>query len=201
MWQEYFPQGLIAGLDRCTNPLTEPQSRIRFYQGSQDDPTLLDRIAKECAPEGFDIVIDDASHVGTLSRSSFQCLFQHLKQGGIYVVEDWGTGYWKTWPDGTMYHSAKSQRFDTNRSYFFLMLCRLAKRLPGLGKWLQASREIDQNFSSHNFGMVGFVKELVDEVGWQDITHPRLGNNKVPPRASVVREMTIYSGHVFLVKA
>lgn len=200
MWQEYFPQGLIVGLDRRTNPMTESPSRIRFYQGSQDDHALLDRIATECAPDGFDIVIDDASHVGTLSRSSYQYLFQHLKQGGIYVVEDWGTGYWKTWPDGTLYRSAKSRHFDANRSYFFLMLRRLVKQLPSLDKWLQVSREIDRNFASHNFGMVGFIKELIDEVAWLDIAHPRFGNDQYEQRLPNIKEMTIYPGHVFVTK-
>jgi hypothetical protein len=52
-------------------PLTVMPERIRFYQGSQDDEALLDPLAKECAPDGFDIVIDDASHIGKLARVSF----------------------------------------------------------------------------------------------------------------------------------
>lgn len=200
MWQEYFPRGLIVGLDRRANPLTEQLSRIRFYQGSQDDHVLLDHLIHECAPEGFDIVVDDASHVGTLSRASFQYLFKHLKQGGIYVIEDWGTGYWKTWPDGAVYRPARSRQFDTNRSFLLLMLRRLVKRLPGLSKWLQPREETDSNFASHNFGMAGFIKELVDEVAWTDIAHPQFGNDQLEQRFSRIKEMTIYPGHVFVTK-
>jgi len=30
--------------------------------------------------------------------------------------------------------------------------------------------DTDRHFAAHNFDMVGFVKELVDEVAWPDIT-------------------------------
>lgn len=201
MWQEYFPNGLIVGLDRHTNPLVEPQPRIRFYQGSQDEPALLDRLSEECATDGFDIVVDDASHIGTLSRASFQHLFKHhLKPGGVYVIEDWGTGYWKTWPDGATYQPAKSKHFDANRVFILLVLRRLAKRLPLIGKWLQYNADIDPNFASHNFGMTGFVKELIDEVAWQDITHPQSGNDLLKRRLPCIKEITIYPGHVFVTK-
>lgn len=182
MWQEYFSQGLVVGLDLEPNPLTKPPDRVRFYQGSQGDGALLDKIAGECAPDGFDVVIDDASHRGELSRASYRNLFvKHVKPGGIYVVEDWGTGYWDSWPDGAAYRTERQP-----------LLGRLAKRLG----WRS-----DPNFALHNYGMVGFVKELVDEVAWLDITFPERGNSGLPRRASMIREMTVYCGQAFLVKA
>jgi hypothetical protein len=53
--------------------------------------------------------------------------------------------------------------------------------------------------SSIDFGTVGFVKELVDEVGMADIMHPKLGAG--PPRPSKFREMRISPGHVFVIKS
>ena len=47
--------------------------------------------------------------------------------------------------------------------------------------------------------MVGFVKELIDELGMADITHPQFGI--APPRASRFREMRISTSHLFIVKA
>jgi hypothetical protein len=50
-------------------------------------------VANQVAPEGFDIIIDAATHLGALSRVSFwQLLTQHLKRSGLFVIEDWGTG-------------------------------------------------------------------------------------------------------------
>lgn len=199
MWQEYFSKGLVVGLDRRPNPLNELHDRIRFYRGSQDDDELLDKVALECAPDGFDIVIDDASHIGTLSRASFRNLFhKHLKPGGMYVIEDWGTGYWDSWPDGAAYLHQQRPIASKNK---FSPLQRLIKQFSWTRRALVPNQYTDQNFMTHNFGMVGFIKELVDEVGWQDITCPGRGNSNLPLRASLIREMTIYSGHVFLVKA
>lgn len=201
MWHEYFPKGLVVGLDRKPNPLEPMPERIRFYRGSQEDDALLDTIADECAPDGFDIVIDDASHIGTLSRASFRNLFsRHLKSSGIYVVEDWGTGYWDSWPDGQAYRAGNQQQHPTSVEKFS-PLKRLIKRISWARRTSVPQHHIDPNFGSHNFGMVGFVKELVDEVGWQDITYPGRGNVDLPRHTPTIREMTVYPGHIFLVKA
>jgi len=61
-------------------------------------------VARKTAPEGFDIIIDDASHFGDLTKIAFWHLFDnHLKPSGLYVIEDWGTGYWSDWTDGKTY--------------------------------------------------------------------------------------------------
>jgi hypothetical protein len=104
LWRDYFPRGTIAGLDLLPVEFEDDSGRIHIYQGSQTDETILDRIGAECAPDGFDIIIDDCSHIAELSRTSFTHLFDnHLKDGGWYVIEDWGTGYWPHWHDGAEY--------------------------------------------------------------------------------------------------
>jgi hypothetical protein len=184
MWRDYFPQGAIAGLDQHAVTVDDPSGRIRVYQGQQQDTVLLDRIAAEVAPVGFDIVIDDASHFGRLSRATFRHLFDnHLKPGGIYVIEDWGTGYWPSWPDGRAWRPPREWRppkwlteptpllpWPGLRALHFQAL-RVARGLarmflPGLEK---------QPLPSHQAGMVGFVKQLVDECAWGDVTYPGLG--------------------------
>ena len=47
--------------------------------------------------------------------------------------------------------------------------------------------------------MVGFVKELIDECGMADITHPSHG--VPPPRPSRIRELRISPSHLLVVKA
>lgn len=131
LWRDYFPQSTIAGLDLEPQGGARQEERLHVYQGAQEDVSLLSRIAAEVAPDGFDIVIDDASHVAVPTRASFWHLFDnHLKPGGLFAIEDWGTGYWERWPDGQA----------------------LRPRQP------------------HNAGMVGFIKELVDEQGAHDAT-------------------------------
>lgn len=200
-WHEYFPQGLIVGLDRIANPISDMPERMRFYQGSQDDTTLLDQIGAECAPDGFDIILDDASHFGKLSRVSYRNLFhKHLKSGGIYVVEDWGTGYWSNWGDGNLYRPANeslTRAPDETPS----LPRRIARKLGLVGRKPPPHLDSDPGFSVNNFGMVGFIKELVDEVAWLDITTPGRGDPSLGRRESTIREMALYCGHAFVIKA
>jgi SAM-dependent methyltransferase len=159
MWRDYFPKGVVAGLDFRLFQLADDTGRVRIYQGRQEDLGLLTRIAGEVAPEGFDVIIDDCSHIAEQARASFWHLFDnHLKPGGLYSIEDWGTGYWARWPDGRPYDGV-----------------------------------------NHSAGMVGFVKELVDECGMADITKPGLG--RTPHRKSKFERMMICFGQCFVVKA
>jgi hypothetical protein len=91
MWKEYFPLAQIVALDFYDKtPLKE--DRIDIFQGSQDDPRVLQGIVDKYS--AFDIVIDDGSHFTPHVIASFGFLFPHLRQGGIYVVEDTQTSYW-----------------------------------------------------------------------------------------------------------
>lgn len=91
MWKAYFPQARIAGLDLFDKRRLE-EERIRIFHGSQDDPSVIAAIASELGP--LDIVIDDGSHHNVHVRATFELLFPHLREGGIYVVEDLQTSYW-----------------------------------------------------------------------------------------------------------
>lgn len=89
MWHEYFQNGLIYGIDnnmegKCPDSFNE--ERVIFKLCSQDDEEFLTNLSNEVG--GFDIIIDDASHISPLSIKSFEILFPLLKPGGIYVIED-----------------------------------------------------------------------------------------------------------------
>ena len=207
LWRDYFERGLIVGLDVEPVGLEDPTGRVRVYQGRQQDTELLDRIARETAPEGFDVIIDDCSHIGELTRVSFWHLFDnHLKPGGLYVIEDWSTGYWDSWLDGAGFTPPK--RATYNHTLFRLRsgIARLhnstlAGRVPFARRALVGVKRLvnRRQFRSHDYGLVGFVKELVDECAMNDITRPGLG--RPPQRPSKFRELRISPGHVLVVKA
>lgn len=206
LWRDYFERGLVVGLDVEAVRLEDPSGRIRAYQGMQQDTALLDRIARENAPEGFDIIIDDCAHIGVLARESFWHLFEHhLKRGGIYVIEDWGTGYWDGWLDGVSYRrgrkSLNSALYRSTRAVARLQQNSIVGRVPLVGRLLSKTKAavLGAQYHSHDYGMVGFVKELVDELGMADITHPRMGAGT--PRKSKFREMRLSPSHLFIVKA
>jgi hypothetical protein len=202
LWRDYFPKGVIAGLD--LNPVTidDPTGRIRIYQGQQQDTQLLDRIAREVAPDGFDVIIDDCSHIGELTRISFWHLFDnHLKSGGLYVIEDWSTGYWNSFFDGAAFNQRRKLKFSPKAFALRSRLVHLQRSAPVLSRPLQLLKRLfnRNQFRSHDYGLVGFVKELVDECGMADITREDLGSP--PYRLSKFERLQISPGQVFVVKA
>jgi hypothetical protein len=94
MWKSYFPRARIIGLDiEDKSPLAE--DRITILQGDQGDKAFLERMALEYGP--FDVVIDDGSHHCKHVIASFEALFPHVTDHGIYAVEDLQTSYWETY--------------------------------------------------------------------------------------------------------
>jgi len=89
MWEEFFPNATIFGLD--IDPACERFSgdRRRVLVGDQGDPACLQR-AVDAAGGAFDIVIDDGSHRVEHQLASFEFLFPRLSDHGIYVMEDTG---------------------------------------------------------------------------------------------------------------
>jgi len=181
LWRDYFPKGTIVGIDIQVKVDFSNDERVQVFQGAQQDTAFLNAVARKTAPDGFDIIIDDASHFGDLTKIAFWHLFDnHLKPSGLYIIEDWGTGYWSDWPDGKAYRP---------RSELYSGLLSL------LGKLGVVSRIPSH---SHNYGMVGFIKELVDEQGAGDLARARLTGTVT--RGSKFENMTITPSIVFIKK-
>jgi hypothetical protein len=69
LWRDYFPGGTIVGIDRKLPQHLQLGKRIQVFEGRQADKEFLSKVASETARDGFDIIIDDASHIGELTRS------------------------------------------------------------------------------------------------------------------------------------
>jgi len=115
-WAAWFPNaasiwGLRYGktdkqMIKCSHHMC---SKVRIIDGDQSNSTDLNRLtatafgsswtppaalsAAEWADGGFDIIIDDGSHVPRHILFTFNHLFPHIKPGGIYVIEDNGFSY------------------------------------------------------------------------------------------------------------
>ena len=105
-----FPHARILGIDVEDPPAafhdelgaSALSDRVRIALGSQADVGFLhDAIDDWFGAEPIDVVIDDASHLYDLTRATFDAIFPtRVRAGGVYVVEDWGCGYWPRWADG-----------------------------------------------------------------------------------------------------
>ena len=146
MWRDSFRRATIVGIDLLP-PEVDLGPRVRIVAGDQTDARLVDRVRAQHAPRGFEVIIDDASHIGHLSARSLQALYsRHLKPGGLYIIEDWGTGYVRDWPDGG----------DPSAVIGIRHLDECASG-PAQTEDVVACR-----MPSHDLGMVGLVKRLID---------------------------------------
>ena len=93
MWQLLFPDGLIAGVDIDPGSIW-PEGAEKIVS-SQDDPLLKCQL-EHLSPDGWDLIIDDCSHKGELTRRSWEMLWPQVRPGGLYVIEDWFVGL-RTW--------------------------------------------------------------------------------------------------------
>jgi hypothetical protein len=99
MWKEYFGENIsIVGLDICTDCKNYEESQIKIEIGSQYDSVVLDSLISKY--KNFDIIIDDGSHINEHVIFSFNHLFKHLNEDGIYLVEDVHTSYVESFGGG-----------------------------------------------------------------------------------------------------
>jgi predicted O-methyltransferase YrrM len=65
--------------------------RVRSYYGvdQSDRGRLSEIVTGEFGDKRLDLVIDDASHRLEPTRASFETLFPRLREGGLFLIEDW----------------------------------------------------------------------------------------------------------------
>lgn len=99
-WKEYYPNATVIGIDimeKCYE-YTNKFKNIWVEIGSQNDEQFLKDICQKWGP--FDMILDDGSHQNSDVIFSFNHLFESIKTGGLYVVEDCATSYWEEWGGG-----------------------------------------------------------------------------------------------------
>jgi hypothetical protein len=97
IWKAYFRNSQIVGIDLYDKSHFS-EHRIDIRQCDQADADRLIRLSNEYG--GFDIIIDDGSHISEHVIKTFETLFPLMRPNGIYVVEDLQTAYWPTWGGG-----------------------------------------------------------------------------------------------------
>ena len=100
MWLDYFTKAMIYGIDTDQHRLDRVVCRVvgnpRLVLDliDQSDRKQLRQWAERINKK-FDIVIDDGSHKCSHQIASFETLWPFVVPGGVYVVEDTFTSYWR----------------------------------------------------------------------------------------------------------
>jgi len=75
------------------------ENRIKtFWKTDQSDREGLRAIVAAEFHGPLDLIIDDASHLYSETKASFETLFPLLRPGGLYIIEDWSWGCWPNLP-------------------------------------------------------------------------------------------------------
>jgi hypothetical protein len=99
MWKDYFGgKAKIYGIDINPNCKSFEEENVQIFIGSQSDRSFLREIKKRIPP--VDILIDDGGHTMKQQIVTFEELFDHIKEDGIYICEDLLTSYWLNYGGG-----------------------------------------------------------------------------------------------------
>lgn len=93
MWQDFFAKTsrlTFLDIDPGCTALELPGTKVEI--GDQSDPAFLAGIAAAHGP--LDLIVDDGGHKMHQQITSFRALWPHLKDRGLYIVEDTHTSYW-----------------------------------------------------------------------------------------------------------
>jgi len=88
VWEEYFPEARVFGVDINPKYTRSASERSRVFIGSQTDHELLRQVSA-AADFGFDLIVDDGSHMSDDQVATLKYLWPFLKPPyGIYALED-----------------------------------------------------------------------------------------------------------------
>jgi hypothetical protein len=98
MWKSYFSDVKIYGIDINPECKNHDDDNIEIFIGSQADRNFLGEVIHKIG--SIDILIDDGSHVMDHQIITFEELYNHINNGGIYICEDLHTSYWSDFGGG-----------------------------------------------------------------------------------------------------
>jgi hypothetical protein len=99
MWNDYFKgKARIFSVDINPECKKFENEYTKVFIGSQEDKSFLKNLHDILPP--LDILIDDGGHTMKQQITTFECLFDKVKEDGVYLCEDLHTSYYKYFGGG-----------------------------------------------------------------------------------------------------
>jgi predicted O-methyltransferase YrrM len=149
LFHELFSPKHLVGIDREVDRVDALDQFIArhtlgdvvhlYYGTSQDDRARLTSIVHEnFGDEPLDLVVDDCSHMYEQTKASLDILLPRLREGGLYLIEDWAWAHWPAehWQGAT--HQFAAER--TPLSKLILELAMVVGSRPGLIREMNIQR-------------------------------------------------------------
>jgi hypothetical protein len=111
-WREFFPQSLVFGADIDRDILFTDNRIQTFYCNQLDSDAIRDLWAQPALQEGMDLIIDDGLHRVSGNTTFLEGSLEHLRAGGLYVVEDIRFVDVEEWKGLLPGYAAKYPNFD-----------------------------------------------------------------------------------------
>lgn len=87
-WRDYFTESRIIGADVQPDTQFNDESRIETYLCNSTSKEEVEQFMLKLNNIKFDIIIDDGSHNADSQYHTLNNFYPHLKDGGIYIIED-----------------------------------------------------------------------------------------------------------------
>jgi SAM-dependent methyltransferase len=108
-WREIFPCAQVFGADIDRDILFQENQIKTFYCDQLCQQSICDLWSHPALQGGADIIIEDALHTFEANTSFLEGSLEHLRPGGIYVVEDICQDETEKWH--TRFETVYSKRF------------------------------------------------------------------------------------------
>jgi SAM-dependent methyltransferase len=118
-WRDLFPQASVYGADIDRGILFEEDRIKTFYCDQLDKSSIRAVWSQPALRGGADIIIEDGLHAFEANISFLEGSLDHLRPGGIYVIEDIG------WEDIERWHErldkVYSKQYPTHEFAFVVL--------------------------------------------------------------------------------
>lgn len=99
MWRHYFGRrARIYGVDVDPQCASLGGRRTKIFIGDQEDREFLRSIVAEVGP--IDVLIEDGGHTMGQQIATFEEVYPHLTEDGVFLIEDLHTSYWTNYGGG-----------------------------------------------------------------------------------------------------
>ncbi len=167
MWKNYFGgKAKIYGID--VNPFCKKleEENIKIFIGSQSDRKFLKEV-KSVIPT-IDILIDDGGHTMRQQIVTYEELFDHVKEDGVYLCEDLHTSYWLKFGGG---YKRRGTFIEYSKKFIDLLNAYHSKQSSLKVNWFTESVD-----SIHYYDSVLVIEKRKRKKPYHEIT----GSNSLP---------------------
>src|SRR6185437_596796 len=102
MWRDFFgPSARIIGVDYSPGAQRMREKGFEIFIGDQGSPEFWEEFYRDVGP--IDILLDDGGHTNRHQIVTVESALNHIKDGGLILIEDTFTSYLPRWGNPSAY--------------------------------------------------------------------------------------------------